>query len=76
MVATAVGARTAAASTSGRLSMATTLEPPRAALGAREERERDVGAARPDVEQGQFRAMRGQRLDRRGASGRCHRASD
>ena len=31
--------------------------------GALEERERDVGAAGPDVEQGELRSMRGQRVD-------------
>ena len=42
---------TAAARTSGRLSSATTDRPRARSVGPAEEGERDVGAARPDVEQ-------------------------
>ena len=43
--------------------------PTRSPRGARQEIDRDVGAAGPDVEQGQLGAMGGQRLD-----GRCGQA--
>src|SRR6185312_8027320 len=42
-------------------------QPPIAPPGPVEKRHRDVAAARAHVEQGQLDAVRGQRLDRRGA---------
>ncbi len=70
MVAIAGQARTAADRTSGRLSMPTTDSRRPADGRERDQGDRDVGTARPDIEQGQLGPMRGERIDGGGGQAR------